>query len=159
MAYAIPRALRLPPHAASVLAGCLPGGRRSRGAERCTVTKATNHGSMRSMIGCRMRSLVIVVSRLQVSGGRACGATRRRQLAAMAREVDDRLGRELKLEKDALRVIQRSAPLLAERGVEVEVEGEMDLAPLLIALLLPSCLILDSGFLRRRSGGVYETST
>jgi len=81
----------------------------------------------------------------------------------MAREVDDRLGRELKLEKDALRVIQRSAPLLgsapllAERGVEVE--GEMDLAPLLIALLLPSCLILDSGFLRRRSGGVYETST
>jgi len=77
----------------------------------------------------------------------------------MAREVDDRLGRELKLEKDALRVIQRSAPLLAERGVEVEVEGEMDLAPLLIALLLPSCLILDSGFLRRRSGGVYETST
>ena len=42
----------------------------------------------------------------------------------MAREVDDRLGRELKLEKDALRVIQRSAPLLAERGVEVE--GEMD---------------------------------
>jgi len=101
--------------------------------------------------------LVIVVSRLQVSGGRACGATRRRQLAAMAREVDDRLGRELKLEKDALRVIQRSAPLLAERGVEVE--GEMDLAPLLIALLLPSCLILDSGFLRRRSGGVYETST
>ena len=157
MAYAIPRALPLPPHAASVLAGCLPGGRRSRGAERCTVTKATNHGSMRSMIGCRMRSLVIVVSRLQVSGGRACGATRRRQLAAMAREVDDRLGRELKLEKDALRVIQRSAPLLAERGVEVE--GEMDLAPLLIALLLPSCLILDSGFLRRRSGGVYETST
>jgi len=77
----------------------------------------------------------------------------------MAREVDDRLGRELKLEKDALRVIQRSAPLLAERGVEVEVEGEMDLAPLLIALLLPSCLILDSGFLRRRSAGVYETST
>jgi len=44
----------------------------------------------------------------------------------MAREVDDRLGRELKLEKDALRVIQRSAPLLAERGVEVE--GEMDLS-------------------------------
>src|SRR5438876_4954446 len=47
--------------------------------------------------------------------------------------------------------VHPSSPSAASRW-----RGRWTSAPLLIALLLPSCLILDSGFLRRRSGGVYR---